>query len=98
MKGIGSSRVGTGNGQRTRNDPLLPIYSKLSELLTSVRTDRAIACQCAFSILVSPSIGLPHFRKISHSSRDNASLLNVKDRPCSAIAADALTCPLQAGR
>ncbi len=42
--------------------------------------------------------GLPHFRKISRSSRDNASLLNVKDRSCYAIAADALTCPLRAGR
>ncbi|MBL1410074.1 hypothetical protein [Sphingobacterium faecale] len=99
IRGKGISHNGTGNGQRTRNDPLLPIDSKFSELLTSVRTDRATACQCAFRILVLPSISayltfakFPAARRIMlHSSMS-------KTVHASAIAAEALTCPLRAGR
>src|SRR5690606_14638524 len=96
--GKGFSHNGTGNGQRTRNDPLLPVrISCRSYSRQSVRTG-LLPANALSAYWYCQIFGLPHFRKISRSSRDNASLLNVKDRPCSAIAADAITCPLQAGR
>src|SRR5690606_14591980 len=98
IKGIGFSHVGTGNGQRTRNDPLLPIrISCRSYSRQSVRTG-LLPANALSEYWYRQAFGLPHFRKISCSSQDNASLLDVKDRPCSALAADAITCPLRAGR